>query len=296
MTPYNERSPDRQYRKLLRRVLRYGEVADVTPQGVGAITLMAPGSMRFKLADGFPMITERKISGFWRQSLGEIFAFANGARTLEALEAFGCKFWTPWGTKKKCEKRGLAEGDLGPGSYGGAFANFPTVEGEPFNQFEYIIRQIKERPELRTHFISPWIPQYTVRVQGRQQKVVVCPCHGWIHIRIVNGKLTLHMFQRSGDVVIGVPSNMVQYAGLTLALAQVLGYEPYEYIHTISDAHVYQDQLYAARKMLRRQARPLPTVVINDAGIRDIFSFRAEHFTLSDYEPHPAIPDIPVGI
>jgi len=157
------------------------------------------------------------------------------------------------------------------------------------------VEQIRELPHLKTHFISPWVPQYTIRGQGKTQKVVVCPCHGWIHILIQDNKLSLHMFQRSGDLPIGVPSNTVQYAALTMMIAQATGYEPYEYIHSISDAHIYVDQVPAVEEMLRREPRPFPTMKLTNPT-KDIFQIRHTDFELSDYTPHPGIKGIPVAI
>jgi thymidylate synthase len=303
MKPYNERTPDLQYKQLLQDILDRGirsksQAGSTTenPDGTDCITLFGANPMRFDLSNGFPMLTERSVKGFWKQAVGEIIGFANGARTQKELEEYGCKFWASWVTKEKCEKRGLEEGDLGPGSYGAAFHDFPTAEGESYDQFKYIIQQIKERPHLKTHFISPWVPQYTARVEGRQQKVVVCPCHGWLHIRILNGKLNLHMFQRSGDVPIGVPSNMIQYAALTMMLAQVTGYEVGEYIHTISDAHIYVDQIPAVEEFLKRETFPFPTVAL-DNPTTDFTEFRNTDFTLGDdYKSGEAMRDIPVAI
>ncbi len=298
-----EKSPDIQYRELLKKILEQG-VKVPSQQGTDAITLMAPGSLHFKLAEGFPLITERNMAPkeseflpvtIWKQAIGEICAFLNGARTLEQLEKFGCYWWKDWGTAEKCAKRGLTTGDLGPGSYGAAFHDFPTAEGETYNQFKNIIEQIIEFPHLRTHFISPWIPQYIIRGRGKQQKVVVAPCHGWIHLRIIENKLTLHMFQRSGDVPVGVPANLVQYGALTMMIAQATGTTPHEYIHTISDAHIYVDQVPAVETMLSREPRSLPTMkLINQS--KNIFDFRHDDFELTDYNPHPGIKGIPVAI
>ena len=213
-----------QYQSLLKEILDHG-IRVKTQQGTDALTIIGPKPMHFDLSKVFPTITERKLSKkIWSQAIAEIIAFINGARTIEELESYGCYWWKAWGTEKKAKKRGLEVGDLGPGSYGAAFHDFPTAEGENYNQFKYILQQMKERPHLRTHFISPWVPQYTMRVKDRTQKVLVCPCHGWIHLRILNGKLHLHMFQRSADVPIGVPSNMVEYAALTMMIAQALGF------------------------------------------------------------------------
>lgn len=299
-------TPDSQYQRTLKFVLENG-VRVKSQTGTDTLSYVAPPSMRFKLSEGFPVITERNMAPktserlpvtIWQQAIGEILAFINGARTLDELAEFGVSWWSPWLTEQKCHKRGLETGDNGPGSYGAAFHDFPTVEGPTYNQFQNIIEQIKELPHLKTHFISPWIPQYTIRGKGKQQKVVVCPCHGWIHILIQDGKLTLHMFQRSGDIPIGVPSNMVQYSALTLLIAHLTGYEAYEYVHTISDAHIYVDQVEAVEEMLRREPRPLPFLRLTAAAKKktSIFDFRYDDFELVDYHPHPGIKNIPVAI
>ncbi len=292
---HHTKTPDTQYRELLQSILDHG-VRTPSRQGVDALTLIGPKPLHFKFSNGFPMITERKISQkIWRQAIGEIIGFINGARTQEELQSYGCHWWRPWVTDVKCAEHGLEPGDMGPGSYGAAFHDFPTAEGPTFNQFENIIKQIKERPHLRTHLISPWIPQYTINVTGKQQKVVVCPCHGWIHIRIIDGKLTLHVFQRSSDTPIGLPSNLVQYAALTLMIAQATGYEAYEHVHSFSDAHIYVDQIDHVKELLQREPRTLPTMQMN-GNKKNIFEFRATDFKLTDYHPHKGMWDIPVAI
>ncbi|MBT4124637.1 MAG: thymidylate synthase [Candidatus Pacebacteria bacterium] len=292
--PVEKRTPDPQYKNLLKQILKEG-VRTKSQQGVDALTLIGPQSLHYKLENGFPIITERKISEkIWKQAIGEILGFVNGARTQKELESYGCNWWKYWVTDKKCKKRGLEPGDMGPGSYGAAFHDFPTVEGPTYNQFKNIIEQIKEKPHLRTHFISPWVPQYTIRGKGKQQKVVVCPCHGWIHIRIINDKLTLHMFQRSSDTPIGLPANLAQYAALTMMIAKVTGYEAYEYVHSFSDAHIYVDQIPAVEELIAREDKVLPTMTMKEKD--DFFAYRVEDFTLSEYDPHPGIWNIPVAI
>lgn len=293
--PYSERTPDYQYQDLLRRILKKG-VIEKSAMDVEALTLFGMEKMSFDLRNGFPIITERSIKSFWKKPIGEICAFINGARTLDELDEFGCRnFWAPWATAEKCAKRGLEIGDLGPGSYGAAFHDFPTQEGTPFNQFKHIVEQIKELPHLRTHRITPWIPQYAGRGKGKQQKVLVVPCHGDIFVRIINNGLYLTMVQRSGDVPIGVPSNMVQYAALTLMLSLITGYEPRVFTHAIVDAHIYVNQTDHVKEIISRGPRPFPTVEI-DQTINDLFAFRSEHFNLLDYNPHPSIPGIPVTV
>jgi thymidylate synthase len=280
---------------LLERILLSG-IPVPTRQGPAALTLMQQ-TMRFELANGFPAITERSVASFWRKPIGELCAFINGATTLDQLAEFGCNWWGDWATSEKTSSRGLPPGHLGPGSYGGAFRHFPTADGGEFDQFAHLVEQITELPNDRTHFVSPWIPQYQVRGRGKTPRTTIAPCHGWVHVRVIDGSLHLHMFQRSGDVPVGVPANMIQYAALLLMLEQLTGFAAAAYYHTISDAHIYEDQVDSVKVMLGREARRLPTVRLTEAGHRvsDIHDFRAEHFELSDYDPHPSIPGIPVA-
>jgi thymidylate synthase len=293
--PFAKRTPDSQYHDILQKILDEGQWSD-TRQGPRAKTLIGV-QMHFNLENGFPLITDRNLGSFWQKPIGELCAFINGARTREELAAFGCTWWDQWTTEEKTQKRGLEPGDIGPGSYGAAFHDFPTADGGSFDQYKHLVEQIKELPELRTHFVTPWIPQYIVRGEGKQQKVTIAPCHGWVHVRILEDGLHLHMYQRSGDVPIGVPSNMIQYAALALMLEHLTGHKAVEYIHTISDAHIYEDQIEKILPMLERPALRLPVVKLTAEGkkVIDIHDFRGEHFELSEYEPHPSIPKIPVS-
>jgi thymidylate synthase len=293
--PISKRKPDKQYQNILKNILDNGVWSD-TRQGPRAKTLIGV-QMHFDLSNGFPVITDRSIESFWQKPIGELCAFINGARTRDQLAEFGVRWWDAWTTEEKTAKRGLEPGDIGPGSYGAAFHDFPTADGGSFDQYKHLVEQINELPELRTHFITPWIPQYIVRGKGKDQKVTIAPCHGWVHVRILENKLYLHMYQRAGDFPIGVPSNMIQYAALALMLGQLTGYEPTSYVHTVSDAHIYEDQIELLSPMLEREPRPFPTVNLTAEGkkIKDIHDFRGEHFELKDYDPHPSIPKIPVA-
>lgn len=298
--PFDERIPDSQYRDMLSRVVDNG-IRSQTRQGPQALTIIGT-SNRYDLRNGFPLIPDRSIKSFWRKGIGELCAFINGVRTLDGLAEFGVDWWDQWGTEEKCSKRGLATGDLGPGIYGGAFHDFPTAEGPSMDQFKHLVEQILEFPTDRTHFVSPWIPQYNMRGEGKMPKTTIAPCHGWVHVRVFGEsedalKLHLHMIQRSGDVPVGVPSNMVQYAALALMLEHLTGYEAVEFVHTISDAHVYADQLEAISPLRDREPLRLPTVFLNEEGkkVTDIHDFRGEHFDVEDYHPHSSIPRIPVS-
>ena len=280
------------------RTIRDDGILVRTKQGPDALAV-AGCAMRFPLAHGAAIITERSIRGFVRKAIGELCAFINGARTVDELAAFGCDWWAPWATRAKCESRGLEPGDLGPGSYGHAFANFTTdLDGEDpgFDQLPHLIAKLRDLPMDRTAVMSPWIPNANHRAEGVKSRNTIAPCHGWIHALVYDGKLHLIHNQRSGDTPIGVPSNMAQYTALGLMIEHLTGYELVEYVHWIQHAHIYADQLDAVEEMLTREPRPLPTLELNDAGraVTDVHDFRAEHFELTDYDPHPAISGIPV--
>ncbi|MBI5138614.1 MAG: thymidylate synthase [Candidatus Vogelbacteria bacterium] len=284
---FKSRKPDTQYRDVLRKILKEGEW--VNPIQGGRSKMLVGVQLRYEMENGFPLITERDMSGnFMAGAIGEIAAFLNGEHTQTGLEKYGCKWWKKWVTKEKCDIFKLPEGDLGPGSYGAAFHDFPNPIGEPFNQFKEVMAQMKERPFLRTHIISPWIPPYTIQHKGLPpRKVVVAPCHGWLHFMISPDKkeLSLHHFQRSGDMPVGVPFNIVQYASLGMAVSQVLGYKFVRLIHTISDAHIYESQIPFVKQLIEREPRKLPTVTMN-TELKNIFAIRPKQFDLADYKPH----------
>jgi thymidylate synthase len=295
--PIEERRPSTEYRDML-QAIRTGGQRVRTKQGVDALALCGC-QMRFPMEHGAAVITERSIKAFAAKAIGELCAFINGARTLEELAVFGCDWWGPWATEEKCVSRGLAPGDLGPGSYGHAFRNFTTDldgEDEGFDQFAHLIRKLRDLPDDRTAVVSPWIPQANHREHGLKSRNTIAPCHGWLHALVLDGKLHLVHNQRSGDTPIGVPSNMVQYTALGLMLEQLTSYEFVEYVHWIQYAHIYVNQLEHVDEMLAREPRRLPTLRLSDEGkkVADIHDFRAEHFVIEDYDPHPAIAGIPV--
>lgn len=285
-TPLEKRTPDNQYQKALEKILKVGK--EVKPIHGEKAKMLVGLQLRYNLENGFPVITERDMTGpFFTGAIAEHIAFLNGARTQEELEKFGCKWWKKWVTKEKCDIFGLPEGDLGDGSYGAAWTNFPTKEGGSFNQIENFVKQIKERPYLRTHIISPWIPQYTLQHSSLTRKVVVAPCHGWIHALAFpeTKELSIHHFQRSGDFPVGVPFNMIQYASFGLMLAQLIGYKFTDIVYTFSDAHIYESQYSYVEELIKREPRKLPSVTLTE-NLNNIIDFRPEHFKLSEYTPH----------
>lgn len=337
--PYEQRVPNTQYKELIKNIYENGRdnpsamVDGKTGKPLFTRELLVV-TVRFKILEtGAPIIPDRDISSFYKTPIGEMWGFVNGARTQEELVKYGCKWWKYWLTEEKAKKRGLPVGDLGKGSYGAAFHDFPMVnesevlnklrnlndieltpeaalvmlnefrqlaieeEKNPktFNQFKEIIQQMKERPDLKTHEISPWIPPYTIRNKDHQQKVVVCPCHGWLHFTIYGDTLNMSMRQRSCDTIIGLPSNWTQYTALFLAMAEVLGLKPGEFIHTMENAHIYSNAFEATEELISREPKKLPTLkLVNKHD--SIFDYRREDFELEDYHPHPAIPNIPIGV
>ncbi len=288
---FSERRPDTQYRDLLRHIRSKG-VRVYSQQEEDALMVLGY-QMRFDLENGFPIITERDLVSSEKErpsqfqlALGEVCAFLNGARTLEEMKKFGCGWWSRWVTEKKCAKRGLKPGDLGPGSYGPAWRSFPTSEGKPFDQITHLIEQINEIPHLRTHIVNPWIPQYLGRGKGKQQKVVVVPCHGWFHVSVNTHteELSLHHFQRSADVPVGLVFNFIQYAALTMMIAQITSYKPKELVYTTSDTHIFLSQMKDVNEVLQTEPQPFPTVTVNP-DIKDIFAFRPKDFEVTDYYP-----------
>lgn len=296
--PYAERTPDSQFRDLLVAILERGFWKD-SPQGYRTCTLVGH-QMRFPLKNGFPILPDRDLlqpigrkdaepmPSIVHQAIGELAAFLNGARHHAQFVEYGCHWWKRFLSSEKCAKRGLEEGDNGPASYGPAWTAFPNPFGAKFNQIDAVVEQMKERPELRTHFVHPWIPFWNFR--GDARMVVVSPCHGWLHF-IVNedaNQLTLHHFQRSCDIAVGGMANIAQYATLLLAMADILGYEAHELVYTFSDVHVYdyRSQLDKVRELIEREPRRLPTVQLT-APLEQISDLRAGHLLVSDYDPHP---------
>ncbi|MEX0668175.1 MAG: thymidylate synthase [Candidatus Saccharimonadales bacterium] len=302
------REPDYQYQELLKRIVSNGRI---TNSGMDEESKQVLGHiMYFDLENGFPMITERDLMESIktnsdeyvsdlserhfrmsaRQGLGEIIGFINGARTVEELEKYGNKWWKLWATPEKCAKRGLEPGDLGPGSYGAAFHDFPMANGETFNQFAAIIQQIKERPELRTHIITPYIPYNLVRIEGQQQKVVVVPCHGDLRFDIDTERQELSLVhkQRSADTPVGLPFNMIHYTALMTMMGQATGYRPKELVYMIDNAHIYKRHYDKALEVIDRSPKPFPKLKV-DPSVKNIFDFRVEHFTIEGYDAHPPI-------
>jgi thymidylate synthase len=247
----------------------------------------------YDIRNGFPMETCRKLG---KAAINEGFAFANGVRDNDELnKKWGVPFWnSTFADPKKCEKRGLDQGDLGPASYA-VLHDFPRYDGGTFNQIQAVIDQIRELPHLKTHTMTTLYPPGIFRGHGKRQMVVTVPCHGTvINIVILDRKLNLSVVFRSSDMVIGEPHDRIIYGAYLLAFCDVLGYEPGYMSITYLNAHYYENQRAALEEIVSREPRPFPTVKIA-YPLSNFFFYRKTDFLVTDYNPHPAIPGIPVS-
>ncbi len=257
----------KQYHDLLQLILDKGAVKrDRT--GVGTKSIFGH-QMRFDLAEGFPLLTTKKLHV--KSIIHELLWFLAGDTNVRYLQQNGVRIWDEWAD---------ADGDLGP-VYGSQWRAWPTPDGRHVDQIAELIDQIRRNPDSRRLIVSAW----NVADIG---KMKLPPCHCLFQFYVADGRLSCQLYQRSADVFLGVPFNIASYALLTLMVAQVTGLQPGEFIHTFGDAHLYLNHVEQALTQLTRQPRPLPRVEINPA-VRDIFGFRYDDFRVVGYDPHPHI-------
>ncbi|MBL8574584.1 MAG: thymidylate synthase [Hyphomicrobiaceae bacterium] len=257
----------RQYLDLMRRILDEGVVKhDRT--GTGTISIFGH-QMRFDLAAGFPMVTTKKLH--LKSIVHELLWFLAGDTNIKYLKDNGVSIWDAWADEN---------GDLGP-VYGHQWRSWPTPEGGTIDQIAGVVAEIRRNPDSRRLMVTAWNPADVPRM-------ALPPCHALFQFYVVDGRLSCQLYQRSADVLLGVPFNIASYALLTLMMAQVTGLRPGEFIHTFGDAHLYLNHLEQTRLQLSREPKPLPTMWI-EPTVDDIFGFRYEHFRLDGYEAHPHI-------
>jgi thymidylate synthase len=257
----------RQYLDLLRDVLENGaEKSDRTGTGTHSVF---GRQLRFDLADGFPMLTTKKLHV--RSIVGELIWFLRGDTNVRWLQEHGIKIWNEWADEN---------GDLGP-VYGHQWRSWPTPNGEHIDQIARVIDSIRSNPDSRRHIVSAWNV-------AEVDDMALPPCHTMFQFYVADGRLSCQLYQRSADVFLGVPFNIASYALLTMIVAQVTGLQPGEFIHTFGDAHLYNNHVEQARIQLEREPHALPTMLINPDR-RDIDSFEIEDFTLVDYVAAPSI-------
>lgn len=257
----------RQYLDLLDHIMTTGTLrSDRTGTGTRSVFGY---QMRFNLADGFPLLTTKKLH--LRSIIYELLWFMQGDTNVHYLQQNGVRIWNEWAD---------ADGDLGP-IYGKQWRSWPDYDGGSIDQISNAIETIKKSPDSRRILVCAW----NVAQVGQ---MALPPCHTLFQMYVSEGRLSLQLYQRSGDVFLGVPFNIASYALLTMMIAQVTGLEPGDFVHTLGDAHIYTNHFDQVREQLSREPRPLPTMRINPE-VKDIFSFKYEDFTLENYNPHPHI-------
>ncbi len=256
-----------QYLNLLSHVMTHGiEKRDRT--GTGTLSTFGY-QMRFDLSERFPLMTTKKLH--LKSIIHELLWFLSGSTNVGYLQENGVRIWNEWAD---------SDGNLGP-IYGSQWRSWPVAGGGTVDQIGAVVASLKVNPDSRRHIVSAWNV-------GELQKMALPPCHILFQFYVAGDRLSCQLYQRSADIFLGVPFNIASYALLTMMMAQVTGYRPGEFIHTLGDAHIYLNHTDQVRLQLTREPRPLPVMMIN-SGVRDILSFRYEDFTLTGYDPHPAI-------
>jgi thymidylate synthase len=262
-----------QYHDLMRRIRDTGaEKTDRTGTGTRSVF---GHQMRFDLADGFPMVTTKKLH--LKSIVHELLWFIAGDTNVAYLKANGVSIWDEWADEK---------GDLGP-VYGHQWRSWPTPDGGAIDQIKNLIHQIENNPDSRRLIVSAW------NVADVDQ-MALPPCHCLFQFYVADGRLSCQLYQRSADVFLGVPFNIASYALLLQMMAQVTGLEAGEFIHTFGDAHLYSNHLEQTDLQLSREPRPLPTMKINP-DVKSLFDFTYDDFELVGYDPHPHI-SAPVAV
>jgi len=258
----------KQYLDLLELLLDQGtEKGDRT--GTGTLSVFGH-QMRFNLQDGFPMLTTKRLP--LKAIAVELLWFLRGDTNVRWLQERGVTIWNEWADP---------EGNLGP-VYGYQWRSWPDKDdGAAIDQITRLIRRLREFPESTDHVISAWNP-------ADVDKMALPPCHCMFQFYVAKGRLSCQLYQRSGDVFLGVPFNIASYALLTMMVAQVCDLQLGDFVHTLGDAHLYSNHVEQARLQLTRDPRALPTMRLNPA-VRDIFGFAYEDFKLEGYDPHPHI-------
>ena len=258
MTPYLE---------LLRHVL---ETGTDRPDRTGTGTRSVFGyQMRFDLSDGFPLLTTKRLH--LKSIINELLWFLRGETNVRWLQERGVRIWDQWAD---------ANGDLGP-VYGSQWRSWPDGQGGTIDQIAKLVESIRHNPNSRRHIVTAWNP-------AEVDEMALPPCHCLFQFYVADGRLSCQLYQRSGDVFLGVPFNIASYALLTAMMAQVTGYRAGEFIHSFGDVHLYSNHFEQAREQLRRDPRPLPRLRINPQKT-SIFDFAFEDFVIEDYDPHPHI-------
>ncbi|MEM8846631.1 MAG: thymidylate synthase [Bacteroidota bacterium] len=267
----------KQYHDLLKHVLEEGnQKGDRT--GTGTLSVFGY-QMRFDLAEGFPMVTTKKLH--LKSIIHELLWFLNGDTNVKYLQDNGVRIWNEWADEN---------GDLGP-VYGHQWRNWNSEE---IDQIKEVIHTLKHNPNSRRMLVSAWnpsvLPDTSISFSDNvaKGKAALPPCHAFFQFYVADDKLSCQLYQRSADIFLGVPFNIASYALFTLMMAQVCGYQPGEFVHTFGDAHIYNNHMEQVELQLSREPRPLPTMRLNPE-VKNIFEFTFDDFELLNYDPHPHI-------
>jgi thymidylate synthase len=269
-----------QYLQLMRHVLDNGTKKD-DRTGTGTYSVFGY-QMRFNLAEGFPLVTTKKCH--LRSIIHELLWFLKGETNIKYLQDNNVKIWDEWATDT---------GELGP-VYGQQWRSWQGQDGQVIDQISQLIEQIKTNPDSRRLIVSAWNPavlpdtQFSPKENAAQGKQALPPCHTMFQFYVLEGKLSCQLYQRSGDIFLGVPFNIASYALLTMMIAQVCNLQLGDFIHTLGDAHLYTNHIEQAKLQLSRQPFPLPQMEINP-DVDDIFGFSIDDFSLVNYQAHPHI-------
>jgi len=257
----------KQYLDLMRHVRDHG-VRKEDRTGTGTLSVFGY-QMRFDLAQGFPLVTTKKLH--LRSIIHELLWFLRGDTNIQYLRDNKVSIWDEWADE---------HGNLGP-VYGAQWRSWPTADGRHIDQIAQVLDQLRNNPDSRRIIVSAWNV-------GEIDKMALPPCHAFFQFYVADGKLSCQLYQRSADIFLGVPFNIASYALLTLMIAQVVGLQPGEFVHTLGDAHLYVNHLQQTDLQLSREPFALPTLRINPE-VNDLFAFRFEDFDLLDYQHHPHI-------
>lgn len=256
-----------QYHDLLNHVLAHGHVkTDRT--GTGTVSVFGY-QMRFNLAEGFPLLTTKKVH--LKSIIHELLWFLRGSTNIAYLKENGVSIWDEWADE---------QGNLGP-VYGYQWRNWPKPDGSHIDQITQVVNQIKKTPDSRRLIVSAWNVADVERMK-------LPPCHAFFQFYVADGKLSCQLYQRSADIFLGVPFNIASYALLTMMVAQVCDLQLGDFVHTLGDAHIYSNHMEQVKEQLSRTPRALPNMRINPE-VKDIFAFKFDDFTLENYDPYPAI-------
>jgi len=257
----------RQYLELLERVLTHGARKD-DRTGTGTLSVFGH-QMRFDLAQGFPLLTTKKLH--LKSIIHELLWFLRGDTNVGYLRERGVTIWDEWADE---------HGDLGP-VYGAQWRAWAAADGRRIDQISRVVEDIKRNPDSRRLIVSAWNV-------ADIERMALPPCHALFQFYVANGRLSCQLYQRSADIFLGVPFNIASYALLTMMIAHVTGLKYGEFVHTLGDAHLYSNHLDQTRLQLSRTPRAAPTMRLNPERA-SLFEFEYDDFELLNYDPHPAI-------